>query len=57
MSEKERERLKNKEQHRNPVTIFNYSLNHAITGNPSGSGCSLIVIIILIFVVFNACSF
>ena len=56
MSEQERERLKNKEQHRNPGAIFNNSLNHAITGNPSGSGCSFIVIIILIFVVFKACS-
>ncbi|WP_404458910.1 hypothetical protein [Sutcliffiella horikoshii] len=56
MSEKERERLKNKEQQRNPGAAFNNSLNQVITGNPNGSGCLFIMIILLIFVVFKACS-
>ncbi|MGD6831226.1 hypothetical protein ACQCT5_03625 [Sutcliffiella halmapala] len=56
MSEKERERLKNREQQRNPGAAFNNALNRAITVNPNGSGCLLIVIILLIFVLFKACS-
>lgn len=56
MSEKERERLKNREQQRNPGAAFNNALNQAITGNPNRSGCLLIVIILLIFVLFKACS-
>jgi hypothetical protein len=55
MSEKERERLKNKEQQRNPGAVFNNSLSHAITGSPNRSGCLFLVIILLIFVVFKAC--
>ncbi|UAL47960.1 hypothetical protein K7887_03035 [Sutcliffiella horikoshii] len=56
MSEQERERLKNREQQRNPGAAFNNALNQAITGNPNGSGCLLIVVILLIFLLFKACS-
>ncbi|MGD6993796.1 hypothetical protein [Sutcliffiella horikoshii] len=56
MSEKERERLKNREQQGNPGAAFNNAMNQAIAGNPNGSGCLLIVIILLIIVLVKACS-
>ncbi|MGD7052361.1 hypothetical protein [Sutcliffiella horikoshii] len=56
MSKKERERLKNREQKGNPGAAFNNAMNQAIAGNPNGSGCLLIVIILLIIVLFKACS-
>lgn len=59
MSEKERERLKYKEQRGNPGAALNNALARAMTGAPS-SGCLVNVISILIVVGFvliiRACS-
>lgn len=59
MSQKERERLKAKEQRKNPGAAFNNALARAITGEPS-SGCLVNVISILMIVGFvliiRACS-
>lgn len=59
MSEKERERLKAKEQRKNPGAALNNALAQAMTGTP-GNGCLINVISILMVVGFvliiRACS-
>ena len=59
MSEKERERLKAKEQRKNPGGALNNSWAQAHTGAPS-SGCLVnigsIVIIVAIILLVRACS-
>ncbi|MEN8702262.1 hypothetical protein [Bacillus infantis] len=51
MSEKDRERLKTKEQQKNPGAALNNSWTQAITGAP-GNGCLVNVISILIIIGF-----
>jgi len=57
--ERERERLKIKEQQKNPGGILNNTWAQATTGTPSGSCLinivSLIMIIVIVFIV-RACS-
>ncbi|MEK4486237.1 DUF6366 family protein [Psychrobacillus sp. FSL H8-0484] len=59
MSEEERERLKAKEQRKNPTGTLNNALAQAITGAPSG-GCLLNITSIIMMIVFvliiRACS-
>ncbi|KOS67804.1 hypothetical protein AEA09_04015 [Lysinibacillus contaminans] len=59
MSEKERERLKAKEQRKNPGGALNSAWAQAYTGAPSG-GCLVnigsIVIIVAIILLVRACS-
>lgn len=59
MSEQERERLKSKEQRKNPGAALNNGWGQAVTGAP-GSGCLVNVISILIvvgfFLIIRACS-
>ncbi|WP_043929807.1 hypothetical protein [Bacillus sp. EB01] len=59
MSEKDRERLKAKEQQKNPGGTFNNALAQAFTGAPS-SGCLINIISVLmvlgIILLVRACS-
>jgi hypothetical protein len=59
MSEEEREKLKSKEQRKNPGGALNNAWAQAFTGAPS-SGCLVNVISVLIIVLFillvRACS-
>ncbi|MBY0122011.1 hypothetical protein [Bacillus sp. S/N-304-OC-R1] len=59
MSEEERERLKAKEQRKNPGSILNNVWAQAYTGSPSG-GCLVNIISVLLiigfFLLIRACS-
>ncbi|MCM3711011.1 DUF6366 family protein [Sporosarcina luteola] len=56
MSEEERERLKAKEQRKNPGGTLNDAWAQAHTGAPSSSGCLGILIIVVIILLVEACS-
>ncbi|MCM3638281.1 DUF6366 family protein [Sporosarcina luteola] len=56
MSEEERERLKAKEQRKNPGGTLNDAWAQAHTGAPSNSGCLGILIIVVIILLVEACS-
>ncbi|WP_342598198.1 DUF6366 family protein [Psychrobacillus sp. FSL H8-0483] len=51
MSEEERERLKTKEQRKNPIGTLNNTFAQAITGSPSG-GCLLNITSIIMMIIF-----
>lgn len=61
MTKKERERLYQEEQQKNPVGNFNDNLNRTQAGMPNTSGMSskeigvLILIILAIFIVYSIC--
>ncbi|MCG7346104.1 hypothetical protein MHZ92_18500 [Sporosarcina sp. ACRSL] len=56
MSEEERERLKAKEQRKNPGGALNDAWAQAHTGAPSGSGCLALLIIAAIILLLETCS-
>mgnify|MGYP001795374945 FL=1 len=51
MPEEERERLKGKEQRKNPGGILNNTWAQATTGEPSGS-CLIIIVSVIMIIAF-----